>query len=77
MLHGSPVHQIDASRGPKEIGVGPSDNCDRLAGVVRLPGRSPVQPLSAMDIHEPAMQRCGTPFPALFSGVATVRLNPS
>lgn len=69
MLHGSPVHQIDASGGPEKVGVGPSDHRDRLAGVVRLPYRSPVQPLSAMDIHGSAMQGCGTLFSHLYFSV--------
>lgn len=72
MLHGSTFHQIDASGRPKEAGVGTPDNRDRLAGVVYLPCCSTVQPVPAMDIHGPALQRCGTPFPALCSGVVNV-----
>lgn len=69
MLHGSTFHQIDASGRPKEAGVGTSDSRDRLAGVIYLPYCSTVQLVSPMDIHGPAVQRCCTPFPALYSGV--------
>ena len=56
MLHVPSIHQIDPSTRPKEVGVWTSDSRDHLAGVVHLPHCSAMQPVSAVDIHGPALR---------------------
>lgn len=59
MLHGSPLHETDATAGSQTIGTRDPSHRNHLADHVHLPRRFPMQPVSTMDLHRTKMQgRC-------------------